>query len=342
MQDFVTWHEEVYDDDNGDFIQSIDYCAYIDTTQHVILSKTLCNENDIIKFKNELLVCKQLMIHCNEHITLFALFENGVIETITTNPYAKLNTFPLNYLPGSLTYNEPILKMDIYNNIVCTISTLGVLRIRNTIVLIDTNVIDFKIFNNKVVVFYINGDIELYLIDTSIKDLIKFTLVKSGLDFNLITKHKHAIKHLFFYKNILVLSLHTNEIICSIDFEVVKTTAYYTIIETTNKKNYNYIVITDLCIYNLYYSKRLNIQYDIDNYTSETCCSIDTLKHTKHADFFKQFIFKYSYINVSYVILVMMDDTIRTFFYNGVNYIKLFDIFESYPKLYNRISGNYI
>lgn len=337
MQTIVTWYK------NSDE-SIIDYCAYITSDGTVNLSKTLKNANGPIKFKNQLLTCKQLEVfHVSDEIRLHVLFENGDVETIITylnETECKLFT---------LEFEEPILKFDTYStdydDMFITLSTSGTIRFDNKIIISDTSIINFQVAYKRLILFYNNDIIKLYSIDYFNINSIKLVEDADSLHVKLMTENIYNVNHIFFYFDVLVLSLMSGEIVCSTEYSIIKSTNYYTIIKINQLSEYGYIAISELnicCILsnNIHVNPMHADNQDVENFTTEECYCFNEIKHSQNVDFYKslQAIYIYTFTHNNFIIVVMFDDTVRTF----VNNVEVFDIFEFYPKLYKKINGSYI
>lgn len=213
MESLITWREP------NEFIdfKSTKYCAYIDSNRNVILSKTLCDENGVIKFKNQLLTCRQLKLWYNisDRYSLHAIFENGEVEIINTlknKPTLKL-----------LKFSEPILKIDefTYTKTLITLSVSGTLKFNGSVILANLTIIDFKVFYKKLVLYHRDGSIKLYSVDRSNEKSIKITCCETPA-IQLVNDNLYNIKHLLFVLDVLLLSLYSGEIVCSTHFELIK------------------------------------------------------------------------------------------------------------------------
>lgn len=328
MQSLVLWHDVGF------------YCAYIDSNQYINLSKTFCDQYGPIKFRNEGVTCKQLITiydKTDSYIILYALFTNGQIETITTNSRNEL-ACELNYLE----LNANIIKIEEYFQMICMLTSTGEIIIDNKIVIVDAKLVDFKIFDTRLLVIHSDNSIHMYEITL---DTVNLILSKIDLDTtisdNLPQINSVDSMQVIFYKNIGVLRLDDGEIACSSSFDVIKKTAYYTIIKIKYYDLRIYIGISELnisIIDEVHVTLSQSMESYIENFTNDTCYTLDFFGKSKEREPFTQYQYKYSYYTPGITIIVMMDDSVHTF----DSEIEIFNFFDSYPNLYNRTLCSYI
>lgn len=313
----------------------INYCAYVDSDGYVNLSKTVKNEFGTIQFKNQEITCKQLLVLYGETKTscnLFTCFTNGEVEAI----FFEIGS---NCILTTLDLNDDVIKLDSYDNKLCTLTSNGSIRYDNTTVLSDPEITDFKIFDNYLFVWYVNSNIKLYNISNDM-GILTLELNDNTVYSKLLNEFTAFIQTLFFCKDVLVLGLCNGDIACSKHYEIIKKTDYYSIIRIESNIHY-YIGITDLNIEIFYVSSirnALKTKKLIHKYTRNTCYSLQPILNSKTLEEYMSLQYKYVCKSKHCLILVMMDDIIRTFFKD----VEVFDVFETYKKLYNPLQGSYI
>lgn len=340
MQYYETWCN------NTDDVQKIiSWHAYLDSTKNVILSKNIRNENGILQFENSGVPCKQLhKSHTSSE--LYALFENGKIEVITTyeDTYDNCTIKSLNLLEDIIVIKQ--YKFDIW-----TLSSTGTIAIGGNTMFMDSDIINIDIFTDILILFYNNNEISaVRIVDHSKKSSIDISFTECFVYDEMLKKNKGFIKSVWFCWDVMLLVLHSGEVLCTHTYEGLKTTDYYKIIRIDYDDRYYYLGISDFYIYHIKNSPKecsVRDSDDIDKYTTETCCDFNISSILKNIEFCKKLQYKYIYTSnftsdYTDIILVMMDDTIKTFIdVNGSN-TELFDVFESYPKLYSEFNGSYI
>lgn len=335
MDYYVVWSQEVRNTNGSGYA---DYHAYIDFSGRVNLSKNISNEGAYIQFVNHEVKCIQLVVASYINNTLYALFENGCVESIHTDS----NIYP-NCILESLDIKEPICKLDNYFEILCMLSLKGNLYFNKDIVIANSNIINFQINSDILVIYYNNDVIEMYTIEyigghTKLTKSIKFD--------DLLAKHSGNIKTTFLELNSLVLILDNGEIICNNDWVTVKKTEYYSIIRIMDADKYLFIGLQANKFELMACVEHTNTEYIIDaieSATTEICYTIDTIRYSKHINLYKQMEYKYMHVIGTIKVIIMMDDTVRTFRETFRETTEVFDIFEDYPKLCSDVvDGTYI
>lgn len=351
MQSFVSW----YASDNTSNLKSLMYYAYIDCDRCVCLSS---NVREKIKFVNSALAalaCLQLKVFYNNVNSLYTgdaietpvcilyvLFENGIVETLSL--YEDIESMGYIHTCSS-TPHINILKIENVNSDLCMLTSTGKILINSKVLFDDVNIVDIKGFKKLLVVFYLNKDIQIYYIELASNQC--YACLKWSVYDEILENHKEKIKNVYCYTNILILELFDGCILSNKVFVDIKKTQYYRMIRCTVGSYYYYFAISNSLIH-LITTYHINSNFvfmnSIEQLTTETCFDINATHSllNKNLEFYKSLEYLYSYRKYSHIVLVMLDHTIRTFIDNATSIIEVFDVFESYNKLYLEFDGSYI
>lgn len=338
MDFYICWNRDLY----VDGLEIInEYYAYIDYNGFINFSKNIFNGHEIDKFRNYGCKCIKLIESDPDNIAVYALFENGAIETLQAG-----DNF---YTTSTLVMDEKIINMEFVVCGICTLSITGKVRINNILLLNDKNIINIKVFDDILFCYYLDGNINSHRISNLEYSNLGLTCQPHQIFDKMLIENKNNISSLWCDGyNILLLLLNTGNLIysneCTECVEVNKT-EHITIYKILANGLYRYISMFDFefigIIFSIFANNTTTNSF-INDIISKNC----RIKYPSIEEAKKEFYMTldYKYVSETYngFIFIMMDNSVKTFTSIENKIIEVFDIFEEYTPIYTKSAGCYI